>query len=99
MAFVDFDLFRAHVRADDFEGDEAVLRHYLAAAEESVLRAVNRPLEELAEMNAGEVPRGIVQAVLMTGAYYYDPREAAGIAMTEVPMGASALISQWRRLS
>ena len=44
MAVVSLELFKKHVRADDFADDDVYLDHLIAAAEESVITATNRSL-------------------------------------------------------
>jgi hypothetical protein len=93
-------LFKKHVRADDFDGDDDYLYHLLDAAEETVLRATNRTEDELKEIGGGEIPHGIIQAIFMLGAHWYNQRESVStVQMHEVPASLQALIKPYRKLA
>ncbi len=97
MAVVSLALFKKHVRADDFAGDDVLLQHYLNAAEAWVVEATNRTAAELQE--SGEFKPQIVQAILMLGAHWYNQRESvAGVQMHQVPDALQALIKPFRKL-
>ena len=57
MNYVSLELFKKHVRADDFNADDEQLRQYLDAAEQQVIMATNRTEDELVEMGGGVFPR------------------------------------------
>lgn len=98
MSLVSIDLFKKHVRADDTTWDDALLEQYLAAAEEYAIDATNRPAEELVG-ESGELPAGMVQAIIMIAGHWYNQREeVSGTQMHSVPYGASLLISRYCRL-
>lgn len=93
------ELFKKHVRADDFTEDDKYLQHLLDAAEESVVKATNRTREELEDMGGGKLPTPIMQAVLMLGAHWYNQRESAStVQMHSVPDALSSLIKPYRKL-
>ncbi|MBD5370364.1 MAG: phage gp6-like head-tail connector protein [Bacteroides sp.] len=95
MPVVDLDLFKKHVRADDFADDDSYLASILEAAEESVVKAVNRP--ELS--GACDWPPMLRQAVMLLAGHWYNQREGvAAVQMHEVPYTVQALIKPWRRL-
>lgn len=95
----DFALFKRHVRADDFDDDDAYLLHLLEAAEEAVIRATNRSPEELKSLGGGALPRPLTIAVYSLGGHWYNQREAvAGVQMSEVPATLTALIRPYQRL-
>lgn len=99
MPEVPLTLLKKHVRADDFEEDDDLLAHYLEAAEETVVGATHRSLEELKEMGGGNLPMRLQQAILLTAAHWYANREGvAAVQMQEVPMGFAALVKPFRRL-
>ena len=56
MAAVDLQLFKKHVRADDFADDDDYLSHLLETAEEAVVIATNRTRDELSAMGNGTFP-------------------------------------------
>lgn len=100
MGLVDFDLFKKHVRADDFTDDDVYLESILEAAECAVINAVNRPVTELLDMAGGELPPAIRQAILLVGGHFYNQREnVSTMAMHEVPLGATALITPFIKLT
>lgn len=47
MSHTSLTLFKQHVRADDFADDDAYLQQCLDAAEQQVVTATNRTLDEL----------------------------------------------------
>lgn len=94
MGIVDLELFKKHVRADDFNSDDLALQQYLDSAEEQVIMATNRTEEELLEMGGGELPAMLVQAILMiAAANYANPENTAGVQYYEVPWGATGSLS------
>lgn len=100
MATVSLELFKQHVRADDLTGEDAVLGHYLRAAEESVVAATQRTADELCEMGDGRnLPTPLVQAVLMLAAHWYNQREnVSAVQMHEVPDSLQSLVKPYRKL-
>ena len=76
----DFDLFRKHCRADDFDDETELLRFLLEAAEETVVKATNRSAAELVEMGGGEFPRSLRIAVYSLGAHWYNKRKTMNAA-------------------
>lgn len=100
MSLVDLELFKQHVRADDFDTDDAKLRQYLDAAEQQVVMATNRTVDELTAMGGGTFPPMLVQAVLLlAAASYAQPEATAAAQYHEVPWGVSALIKPFRKLA
>ena len=99
MAVVSLDLFKAHVRADDFDADNVYLEHLLAVAEDTVIIATNRTREDLIEMGAGTFPKMLAHAIMMLGAHWYNQRESVSVGqMNEVPDTLHALIKPYRKL-
>ena len=100
MSLVSLELFKKHVRADDFNADDEQLQQYLDAAEQQVIMATNRTEDELVEMGGGVFPSMLVQAVLLVAAAWYaTPENTAGVRYHEVPYGATALIKPFRKLA
>ena len=98
MAVVSLALFKKHVRADDFDDDE-YLTHLLGAAEESIITATNRTVEELTADFAGEFPAPLKHAVMMLAAHWYNQRESvSSVQMHEVPDALQALVKPYRKL-
>lgn len=100
MSETNLSLFKQHVRADDFADDDAYLQQCLEAAESIVVRATHRTIAELKAMNGGtSLPPAIVQAVLLVGGSLYDHRENdTPTQYAEIPLGASTIIKQYRKL-
>lgn len=95
---LDLELFKKHVRSDDFDGDDALLRHYLDAAFDSTVDYIGRPVEEIAE-DSGEIPARIIQATMMLAAHWYNQRESvASTQMTAVPDSYEALLKPFVKL-
>lgn len=100
MAVVDLALFKKHVRADDFAGDDEYLAHLLETAESAVITATNRTEDELEEIGGGTVPSPIKHAVMMLGAHWYNQRESvSNVQMHAVPDSLQALIKPYRKLA
>lgn len=99
MAVVSLALFKKHVRADDFADDDVYLEHLLTAAEESVITATNRTVEELTDGNGGKFPTPLIQAIMMLAAHWYNQRESvSSVQMHEVPDALQALVKPYRKL-
>ena len=99
MAIVSLELFKKHVRADDFADDDEYLEHLLATAEVSIITATNRTEKELAESNNGEFPLPLKQAMMMLAGHWYNQRESVStVQMHEVPDSLQALIKPYRKL-
>ncbi len=99
MAVVDLALFKKHVRADDFSDDDALMQHYLDAAEAWVIQAVNREASDLQD-ESGAYPAQIRQAVMLLAAHWYNQRESVSTAqMQQVPDTLQALIKPFRKLA
>jgi hypothetical protein len=100
MAAVSLELFKKHVRADDFADDDEYLSHLLETATSTVVNATNRSEEELTEMGGGEFPVPLKHAVMMIGAHWYNQRESVSTTqMHAVPDSLQALIKPYRRLT
>lgn len=97
---VDFDLFKKHVRADDFADDDAYLAYLLAAAETAVVKATRRTPVELYRLGGQDCfPLPLVQAIMMLAAHWYNQRESASaVQMNEVPGAVSALVKPYTKL-
>ena len=50
MSVVCLELFKKHVRADDFADDDMYLEHLLDTAQEAVVTATNRTFTELLDL-------------------------------------------------
>lgn len=100
MEIVSLSLFKQHVRADDFAADDEYLRHLLETASIAVVRSTERTEEELIEMGGGNMPKPIVQAVMMLAAHWYNQRESVSMTqMYQVPDSLSALVKPYQKLA
>lgn len=100
MSEVSLTLFKQHVRADDFADDDEYLQQCLDSAEEQVITATNRSKDNLKQIGGGNLPKSIVQAILLVGGSLYDHRENdASANYTEIPWGAASIIKNFRKLS
>ncbi len=99
MAAVNLELFKKHVRADDFADDDVYLQHLLDTAEETVITATNRTDDELKAVGGGKMPKAIEHAIMMVAAHWYNQRESvSNTQMHQVPETLSALIKPYRKL-
>ena len=97
---VSLELFKQHVKADDFADDDVYLQHLLDTAEAHVIRSTNRTKDELAEIGGGEFPTELKHAILMIGAHWYNQRESDSTTqMHSVPDSLQALIKPFRKLA
>ena len=100
MAIVDLELFKRHCNVDNFNDDDELMEGILEAAEEAVILATRRSLEELQEMAGGKCPAPLRQAVLMLGAPWYNQRESVtAVQMHAVPDSLQALVKPYRKLA
>ncbi len=98
MALVSLELFKQHVRSDDFAGDDEYLAHLLEVAETAVANATQRTLADLTAAD-GTLPAPLRHAVMMLAAHWYNQRESVSTAqMHEVPSAVDALVKPYRRL-
>lgn len=99
MAAVDLQLFKKHVRADDFADDDDYLSHLLETAEEAVVIATNRTRDELSAMGNGTFPTPLKHAIMLLGAHWYNQRESVSTTqMLAVPDSLQALVKPYRKL-
>lgn len=100
MSAVNLELFKKHVRADDFSDDDVYLTHLLEVAEVAVINATNRTMEECVSLGGDTLPAPLVHAIMMLGAHWYNQRESVAInQMHEVPDSLQALIKPYRKLA
>lgn len=100
MSAVDLELFKAHVRADDFSGDDVYLEHILAVSEEAIINATRRSYDELYDMGNGEFPVSLKHAIMLMGGHLYNQREGVSTTqMHEVPDSLQALLKPFVKLS
>lgn len=99
MPEVSLELFKKHVRADDFADDDDYLEHLLEAAELSVVNATNRTLGELRDPETGKLPADLVHAIMLIAGHWYNQRESvSAVQMHEVPDALQALVKPHTRL-
>lgn len=100
MSVVSLELFKKHVRADDFDGDDEYLQHLIDAAEQSVVEATNRDMADLVERGGGEFPLPLTHAIMLLAGHWYNQREAVSAGqMAEVPYTLQALVKPYRKLA
>lgn len=97
---VSLELFKKHVRADDFADDDTYLGHLLEVAQESVINATNRTEAELTEMGGGSFPVSLKHAIMLLGGHLYNQRESVSqVQLHAVPDSLQALIKPFRKLA
>ena len=98
MTVVSLDVFKKHVRADDFADDDDYLTELLETAESAVIKATNRSKDELEQME-GKFPPMLKQAMMMLAAHWYNQRESVStVQMHAFPDALQALIKPFRKL-
>lgn len=101
MKFLTFDQIKAQLRLDDQQAldEKYLLDLYGDAAEEMVLNACNRTMEDIVEQY-GNVPKALVQAGLMLVAQSYQHREPASPQnLYTVPYGFDLLVKPYMILT
>lgn len=99
MIQLSLDLFKKHVNADDFSGDDELLRHYLDTATEAIITETNRTDENLTDIGGGRWPLALVQAAMLLAGHWYNQREdVSAVQMHEIPCGVQALVKPYVRL-
>lgn len=94
------EMFKRHVRADDFSDDDEYLLELLDTAEEHIVTGTHRSREELETMGKGSLPKPLFHAAMMLAAHWYNQREAvSGTQMHEAPQSIQALTKPYRKLS
>lgn len=98
MKYLKIEYIKQHSRID-FDCEDAVLELYGTAAEDTVLNILNRSLDELKEMNDGNVPAPVIQATLMlTENSYLHRAPADSVNLYAVPYGIDILIKPYMKL-
>lgn len=97
---LNLELFKKHVRADDFSDDDEYLQSLLDTAEVHIVRETHRDVGELCELGDGDLPLPLSHAIMLLAAHWYNQREAVSATqMHAVPMGIQALVKPYRKLS
>lgn len=100
MALVSLELFKQHVRADDFSDDDQYLAFLIETASDAVVTATARTEAELLELGDGRIPLQLQQAAMMLAGHWYNQREGVSAAqMNAVPYSVDALVKPFRRLA
>jgi hypothetical protein len=95
----DFDIFKKHVRADDYEADDELLMTYLKAATRQVVNATGYSMEELETIPPGEFPEDILNAIYMRGASMYAFREDVdSTSLGMLPLSLMAIIKPYCKM-
>lgn len=93
---VDLSLLKSHCRVD-YDSDDALLEHYLAAAIDTVVGATQDTVDNLTAKGGGALPTRLVQAVLLLAGHWYNQREdVSAVQMHSVPQGFDALVKPFR---
>jgi len=91
------ELFKKHVRAEEISDDDDYMMHLLEASEANIFNKINRKKADV--VVNGELPKPIVQAILMLAGSWYMQRESiSDKQMYEVPDSVSALLKPYTAL-
>ena len=63
MKYLTLEYIKAHSRID-CDCEDHLIERYATAAENAILRLLNRTLDDLMEANGGEVPEEVMQATV-----------------------------------
>lgn len=100
MSVVSLEYFKESARIDAFAFTDEFLERKLRTAEDLVIRFTNRTREELEEMNGGEFPLPLEEAIVIYATNLVEnPTGVAAVQMSEIPYQLQAIIKQFRKLS
>lgn len=99
MARVSLELFKKHIRTDDYDGDDDYLQHVLDAAEDFVAALTGYTREELSAIPDSEYPTPLIHAVLMRGASMYEYREDVDTSLNATPFSLMAIVTPYRKMN
>lgn len=91
LEIVSLELARLQCSVDGDELDP-LLEHYIETALDYCLKRIDDPQLDSVE----KIPKQVKQAMLLLVAEWIKNREASGVAMVEIPIGAEDLIMQCR---
>ena len=99
MNYLTLDLIRQHLNIEqDFTEDDKYLGHLGSVVEVVVEKDIDNSLETLAELDGGELPLPLIQAMLLLLGTYYANRENIAFSNgTEVPKTYEYLTALYRR--
>lgn len=93
--FVDLELFKKYVRADDFDGDDEILKHYIEVGEKMALEEIHATQSDLID-RFGSVPKPVEHAAMILAAEYYAHAEASDNGnLQPVPYGVKFLLKPY----
>lgn len=99
MALVSLELFKQHIHADAYDGDDMVMLQTLEAAEECIALYLNGGFEESLLRNGGYLPRCLTQAILMLAAHFYrHPEPVEEKQHYEIPYTIDCLLKPYKKL-
>ena len=97
MTCIPLELAKKHLNLDeDYTEDDEYILGLVAAAKGAVEMALNASLDRLAEENGGEVPMGIIQAILLMVGNWYQNREITGSKVAALPYNFEYLINLYK---
>lgn len=98
MNYITLEQIKAQLRIDELFADDDALLEGLGDAAESFLEAhLNCPLDDITAENSGELPKALVQALLMYVSYLYD-NDGSG-ETREIPNAFWILCNPWKTYS
>lgn len=96
---VSLELFKKHVRCDDFTDDDEYLAHCLEAAEQYVIGLTGWTEAELSVIPDEAFPAPLKHAILMRGASMYEYREdVTNTTVSETPLALMALVKPYQKM-
>lgn len=98
MKYLNLDIIKKQCNIDDdFVDDDAYLIGLATTAEQILAMNLDNNLDAIVEDSDGALPMPLVHACLMQVAHWYRNRESVAFASSsEVPLGYSYLISQYK---
>lgn len=97
MNYLTLDLIKHQLIIDtDFTDDDEYLIHLGDTAEELVQTMIDAPLEDAAAENGGDLPKPLIQAMLLTVDYLYGSQRGSNDSNPEMPSAIKMFTQLYR---
>ena len=99
MNYLNLDIIKKQLRMDaSFTDDDDLLTLYGDSVEAFVEQHLNCALDDITAENSGELPKNIINAMLLLVDYLYD-HSGSGDRDIEIPNSMWILLAPWKKYS